>query len=199
MSPRTRKRSHEEMNRKASETQDSSSTVIGDTEAATSQDAGDKPETSSLPNFKSVTAKTDMPPPARPSSRATSQNPPRSGQGSVPDTQATQAIKGETNVSTTKKPIKPQDDLPSDDTEEDEAVQPDSPMLDSEPEEQIEAFDWHHLQERYHAKMAELNQQEQAIMNEFNGLKFWMLVEETINRFFSLSPASVPDDARSGL
>lgn len=58
----------------------------------------------------------------------------------------------------------------STDDEEDDVEQPDSPMLDSEPQDQIEVFDWDELQRRYHEKMEQLNATEDGIMNEFNSL-----------------------------
>lgn len=169
----TRKRSHEEMHDKVNDVPESSTTVIGD-DNATSQDAQDKKDLSSSVS-KSSAAVTNMGPPALPP-KATYQKPPHSAQSSVPNTQTQQTSGAKSNTkiqtSSTENQHNAKDDGSTDGEEEDDddAEQPDSPMPDSEPQEQIEAFDWSDLEQRYHYKMGELNRQEADVMNEFNTL-----------------------------
>jgi hypothetical protein len=102
-----------------------------------------------------------------------SQKPPRSGGGSAPNSQTPKQPEPGRKNATDAPAAKLHHDVDPDsstDDEEDIAEQPDSPMLDSEPQDQIEAFDWDELQCRYHKKMGELNAKEDGIMNEFNGL-----------------------------
>ena len=170
----TRKRSHEEMNRKGSDVPESSATVIGDLDAATSQTTQDKEETSVPSVSESSTQSKSMGPQPLPSNTA-SQKPPHSGQDAVPKTQTPQATdtttRKEATVSASEQHGANGDSSSDGEVNDDDVTeQPDSPILDSEPQDQVDAFNWRDLEQRYHDKMEELNAQEKSIMNEFNGL-----------------------------
>lgn len=162
-----------DMNDKANDVPASSTTAIGDADAAT-QNAQDKKDFSSSVSKPSA-AMTNMGPPALPP-KVTSQQPPRSGQGAVQNTQTQQTScakpKNSTQTSSNQKQADAKDDGSTDEEKEDDddAEQLDSLMADSEPQEQIDAFDWSDLEQRYHNKMRELNTQEADIVNEFNAI-----------------------------
>lgn len=92
----------------------------------------------------------------------------------MPNTQIPQqsdtASKDGTKASAVKQHPDTQETNSTDDENEDEPEEVDSSMPDSEPQDQIEAFDWDELQQCYHDKTHELDQQEQAVMNQFNSL-----------------------------
>jgi hypothetical protein len=171
----TRKRSHEETNRKVNEVPASSSTVVPDVEYITATNTQGNKEDSNSSVSKSSAQSKPMGPPPLPSNAA-SQKPPRSGQGSVASIQTSQAIETTAKKEATlSAPTKRHDavgsrSLGGEDGVDNDVEQTDSPMSDSEPQDQIEIFNWRDLQERYHTRMEELNAQEENIMNEFNGL-----------------------------
>ena len=171
MAPATRKRSHEEMNAKSKDAQASSNVAVEDDNTAKSQRKHTEDDASSSATMKPDNVSSSMPPPSLPASKVLSQKPPRSGQRSVLSTQALQ--QGE------KVDAVPDDSNPGQDThsnqhsstdgEDEEDDELDAPTS-SEPEHAIDDFDWSDLQERYHDRMKQLDDQESTIINEFNSL-----------------------------
>lgn len=176
MPPPSKKRSHEDIIAETDPIQ-SSATIVGDVDLLDSQNEPSIPQANPpASEFPSTLAHTmDRPVTPVPSMPPPSNKPPQSAQR-VPKSQVTQQQTPESEGLATRTARKTQS---SDETigNHDEERSQDIPSSPSDPQDEIEDFDWSDLQLRYHNRMIELNAKEQGIFAEFNDLcgvgTFW--------------------------
>lgn len=166
----SRKRSQEEMNAEAESANESSMTIVDEIDRSARQNQPTAKEVDSSATKMSSAHAHSMPPPPAPASikLPPSQKPSRSGQGSQ-NTQNSQSQMREPEKTTqsaneTLDGNSSKDDAMNDYTESSES------LVTGDPKVKIEDFNWRNLQERYHAKMKELNATEHNILAEFENL-----------------------------
>ncbi|KAK5120378.1 hypothetical protein LTR85_006317 [Meristemomyces frigidus] len=170
MQPPSRKRSHEDMRDEGENTRQTSAATADEDLRASQVKPSDSQIDSSVTILPSTPAHTMQPPAASASSMLPpAHKPPRSGQGTSKP-QAQQQPQAPARAKSSEKAAQSTQNEPSSD-----ATIPDDDMsagssTPSEPQDRIEGFDWQNLQERYHARMRELDADEHAIFAEFEGL-----------------------------